>query len=329
MKQIYLFTILGLIFAVALAAMMLFPKQEKFSPIWEIRSVDTVKYSRDNSWEMLNKPEYDEIIDKQVADIAGLGVSHIAIATPYDEQFVPYLKRWVEKARKHKLKVWFRGNFSGWEKWFNYEKISREEHKKLLEQFIVNNPNLFEDGDIFTSCPECENGGPGDPRFTTDVSGHRQFLIEEYQISQNSFQQINKKVIPGYYSMNYDVAKLIMDNKTTQALGGIVAIDHYVADPKKLLEDSKQIAQTSGGRVVLGEFGAPIPDINGAMNEAQQAQWINEAFEEIKKAPEIVGVNYWVNIGGSTKLWDEDGKRRQAADVVRNFFTLTKPISPR
>lgn len=325
MKKIYLFAVIAFIFVLALG-FMVYKEQGKVAPLWEVRAVDTVKYSRDNSWEMLTKPEYDEVIDKQTADIASLGVSHIAIATPYDKQFLPYLKRWVEKARKHKLKVWFRGNFSGWEKWFEYKAISREEHKRLLAEFILNNPDLFENGDIFTSCPECENGGPGDPRFINDVPEHRQFLIEEYKISEDSFRAINKNVTSGFYSMNYDVAKLIMDKPTTEALGGIVAIDHYVKDPKKVAEDAKKIAQQSGGKVILGEFGAPIPDIHGNMNEVQQAQWIEEALNEVRNTPEIIGVNYWVNIGGSTKLWDEDGKRRKAADTIGKFFNATRRV---
>lgn len=328
MKSKYLF-LAAVIFLISIFFIVFLVSKEMDNvvPLWEIRSIDTVKYSRDNSWEMLNKPEYDEVIDKQVADIAGLGVSHIAIATPYDAQFAPYLRRWVEKARKHNLKVWFRGNFSGWEKWFNYEKITREEHKKLLTEFILNNPDLFEDGDIFTSCPECENGGPGDPRFINDAPEHRHFLIEEYQISKDLFQKINKKVTPGFYSMNYDVAKLIMDRETTAALGGIVTIDHYVKDPKAVAKDAKAIADTSGGKVILGEFGVPIPNIHGDMTQAHQSEWINQALEEVKNTPEIIGVNYWVNVGGSTSLWDDDGKRRAAADIISKFYTSTKRIN--
>ncbi len=301
----------------------------KKEPYWEFRSVDTVKYSRDVAGQMIDKPEFDSVINEQVADIASLGATHIAIATPYDKGFIPFLERWVRAAREHKLKVRFRGNFSGWENWFGYDRITREEHKKLLKEFIENNPGLFEDGDIFTSCPECENGGPGDPRLNGDPEGHKQFLIEEYQISIESFGKIGKKVNSGFYSMNYDVAKLIMDKPTTKALGNIVVIDHYIKDPVKVTKDAQSIAATSGGKVVLGEFGAPIPDIHGDLSEEDQAKWIEEGLSAASKASEIIGVNYWVNVGGSTRLWNDDGTRRKAADVVKNFFTAVKPISPR
>lgn len=301
----------------------------KKEPYWQFRSVDTVKYSRDVAGQMIDQPEFDSVINEQVADIASLGATHVAIATPYDQRFVPFLERWVRAAREHNLKVWFRGNFAGWENWFGYDRISREEHKALLKEFIETNPGLFEDGDIFTSCPECENGGPGDPRLNGDPEGHKKFLIEEYQISIESFGKIGKKVNSGFYSMNFDVAKLIMDKATTQALGNIVVIDHYIKDPVKVTRDAQWIASTSGGKVVLGEFGAPIPDIHGNLSEEEQAKWIENGLSAASKAPEIIGVNYWVSVGGSTRLWNDDGTRRKAADVVKNFFTAVKLISPR
>ena len=101
----------------------------------------------------------------------------------------------------------------------------------MVERFILENPEIFEDGDIFTSCTECENGGPGDPRATGDITGFRNFLIEEYQVTKDAFEKINKKVDSNFYSMNGDVAYLIMDKDTTEKLGGVVVMDHYVERP--------------------------------------------------------------------------------------------------
>src|SRR5581483_10587790 len=146
-------------------------------------------------------------------------------------------------ARHHNLHVWFRGNFSGWEGWFNYPSINRATHQEKIAGFITAHPDLFADGDIFTACPECENGGPGDPRQTGDVAGFRQFLIDEYRATQEAFASINKKVQSNYDSMNYDVAMLVMDKETTAALGGIVVIDHYIADPSGYRYDIEQIEE--------------------------------------------------------------------------------------
>ncbi|MDP3888564.1 MAG: hypothetical protein Q8Q24_00825, partial [bacterium] len=96
--------------------------------IMEFKSIDTMKYSRDIAREKLNDPSFDKVIDTQVKNIADTGATHVAIATPYDEEFLPILKRWVSSARKYNLKVWFRGNWSGWEGWFDYPKIDRSTH---------------------------------------------------------------------------------------------------------------------------------------------------------------------------------------------------------
>jgi len=287
---------------------------------WEVQAIDTMKYSRDLSREKINDKGFDAIIDQQVKNIAEVGATHVAIATPYDEEFVPMLKRWVSAARKYGLKVWFRGNWSGWEKWFGYPSITREEHLKKTKDFILANADIFKDGDIFSSCPECENGGPGDPRSNGDLLGHRAFIISEYQAAKSAFQKIGKNVKADYFSMNGDVARLVMDKETTKALDGIVTIDHYVKTSERLVNDIKSLAAESGGRIVLGEFGAPIPDIHGEMTEAEQARWINGNLSALVGISSLEGVNYWVNVGGSTELWDSNGKARAAVSEIKKFY---------
>ncbi len=291
------------------------------APIWwTVQSVDTMKYSRDLTAEKLEDASFDAVIDEQVHNIAKTGATHIGIATPYDEKFVPMLSRWVAAARKYNLHIWFRGNFSGWEGWFGFSKISRDEHARLTKQFILNHKNLFEDGDYFTACPECENGGNGDPRMNGDAEGHRLFLIREFNVANEAFASIGKRVSPALHSMNYDVAKLIMDKPTTRALGGIVAIDHYVQSPIKLAKDVREIAEYSGGSVFLGEFGAPIPDIHGKLSDEQQAVWLQDALNGLINEPSLIGLNYWVNVGGSTELWSENSAK-PAVNTLTTFYT--------
>lgn len=290
--------------------------------LWNFQSIDTMKYSRDIARERLRDTGFDAVIERQVKAIADTGATHIAIATPYDGEFVPFLRRWVAAARTHGLKVWFRGNFAGWEKWFEYPSISREEHLKKTEGFIIAHPDLFQDGDAFSSCPECENGGPGDPRQTGDVFGHRAFLIAEYQMMQGVFKKINRNVRANFFSMNGDVARLVMDKETTKALGGIVTIDHYVKTHEQLAKDVEAIAKNSGGKVVLGEFGAPIPDIHGALSEIGQKQWIAQVLELLETSPDVEGVNYWLSVGGSTELWSKQGVPRPAVATLTDYFKL-------
>lgn len=309
-------------FAVAAPVKATTPTEPTTPTWWNFQCIDTMKYSRDRAREFLGNPKLAATnIEWQTAEIAKTGATHIAIATPYDEEFIPILTKWVEEARKHNLKVWYRGNWSGWEEWFGYARIGRAEHLTKTAAFITAHPELFEDGDYFTACPECENGGPGDPRRTGDAAGHKKFLIDGHNLAQKSFAQIDKKVDTTLNPMNGDVARLIMDKETTKALGGVVSIDHYVKDPQKLADDIIALANQSGGTVVLGEFGAPIPDINGSMTEAQQAAWIEEALAKIVGIPSLTGMSYWTNVGGSTQIWNSDGSPRAAVQMVTAVFT--------
>lgn len=287
---------------------------------WQVRSIDTMKYSRDVSRQVISDPSLTSVINQQVSQIAATGANYVAIGTPYDDEFLPVLNLWVNAARRNHLHVWFRGNWSGWEGWFDYPKIDRAEHLQKTQQFILNHPDLFQDGDIFSACPECENGGPGDPRMTGDVEGHRKFLIDEYNVTKAAFTKINKNVASNYDSMNGDVARLIMDRETTKALDGIVVIDHYVKTPEQLTSDIESIAQQSGGKIILGEFGAPIPDIHGDMTEEEQAAWLHDVFNHLINNNVLIGVNYWTNVGSSTALWKDDGTPKQAVEEIKKVF---------
>ncbi|MEK9200757.1 MAG: hypothetical protein AAB909_02150 [Patescibacteria group bacterium] len=307
--------------------------------LWSIQSVDTMKYSRDVARIEEKNNNFDSEIDRQISDIKDLGATHVAIATPYDDEFIPYMTRWINSTRKHGLKVWFRGNFSGWENWYSYPDITMAEHIQKTQKFILKNPHLFVDGDIYSPCHECENGGPGDPRQTGQVQEYRDFLISEYQVTRDSFKKINKQVPSNYFSMNLDVAKLIMDKKTVRALDSVIVLDHYIPTPKELIQDVKTIARQTGASIVLGEYGVPIPDIHGEMSPSQQAVWLQEAMSGLVEIPELVGLNYWVNMGSSTEIWDvTTHQKKPAAAVLAQYYfphivegiiknTLDRPVT--
>jgi hypothetical protein len=111
-----------------------------------------------------------------------------------------------------------------------------------------------------------------------------------------------------------------MDPLTTKKLGGVVTLDHYVADPARLATDAAKVAQASDGRVVLGEFGAPIPDIHGQLTDQQQATWLDAALEAVVNEPSVTGMNYWTSFGGSTALWRDDETAKPAVQVIKKYF---------
>lgn len=292
---------------------------ENASHFWKFQSIDTMKYSRDAS----RDPDIFTKIPSIVKNVADLKASYIAIDTPYDEQFYPVLRAWVQESRKYNLHIWFRGNFSGWEGWFNYPKFTdASQHHAMTRQFISGHPELFQDSDIFTPAPEPENSDLINPwKSPENVDKYNRFLVDSYKACVESFQQINKHVYCGYFSMNADTAKNILTESTVQKIGNIVVIDHYVDSPETMANDIDFLHKKYNAKIVLGEFGAPIPDINGTMTADQQAAFIDSLLQVFYKKREVIlGLNYWVITGGSTALINDDGTSRPAAAIIQKYY---------
>ncbi len=76
---------------------------------WSIRSVDTMKVSRDT----LKRPLTDRAIAAVVALDARLRLTHVTADVYYDDP--AYLGRWVRAIRAAGLRVWFRSHWYAWE----------------------------------------------------------------------------------------------------------------------------------------------------------------------------------------------------------------------
>jgi hypothetical protein len=35
---------------------------------------------------------------------------------------------------------------------------------------------------------------------------------------------------------------------------------------------------------------------------------------------EVIGMNYWTNVGSSTQLWDDKGNPRSAVEIVKKYY---------
>lgn len=286
---------------------------------WPVTSVDTMKYSRDISRE----PDVIARIPGFVDAVAKLKPSYIAIATPYDEEFYPVLSTWVREARKHNIKIWFRGNWSSWEGWFGYKKFSDyTEHHTKTAGFIRSHKELFADGDIFTPAPEPENGGLGDPRGSKEkTEKFRQFLITSYNSCVEAIKDIDVDVTCGYFSVNGDIAREILTEEVVHKTGGVVVIDHYVKTPGKLVDDVDTLAKKYNAIIVLGEFGAPIPDIHGTMSESEQSKYVADVLSGLLRlGNKVGGVNYWTAFGGTTKLLENNLTMRPVAHTLAMFY---------
>lgn len=292
---------------------------EKLS-IFPYTCIDTMKVSRDRARELNNNPEAERIIDNQIHLIKSMGANCVAIATPYDEEFLPYMKQWVDEARRQGLSVWFRGNWSAWEEWFDYrEEMTPEMHMQKTTEFIRSNPDLFQPGDIFSPIVEPENGGP-----FKNGDRHRplqQFIQREQEAVQNAFRDIGVPVHTNWISMSGGVARSTMDQRTVDALGGLVTLDHYVSHPDSMREYIDYFHTPFNAQIVFGEFGAPIPDLNGEMDEKEQAEFVDALLWELfLERDKIEGVNYWTLSESSTALINGINRERLVTNIIRKYY---------
>lgn len=289
--------------------------------LWKYQIIDTMKTSRDQTLYKMNDREFDNEIRKELKQIKSLGATHVAIDGAYDRKYLPWLKRWVNIAREEQLNIWFRGNFSGWHGWFTPKTLSREQHKRAVEQFITDNPDLFENGDSFTACPECESGGEGIPITEDEIKEFRKFMLDEYDIVNNAFKEINKKVHTNWLSINPDVAKRVYDEETVKQIGKLLTLDYFVRDVSQLQEGLDYFkSRFPDSQILIGEFGAPIPEINGAMTEEQKANFIEQVLMYLANRNDILGVNYWVSSASTTELLDTNLEKNKSGKVIERFF---------
>ncbi len=289
---------------------------------WNYQCIDTMKSSRDMARSMMGSTGAQNQITTQIVAIKNLGANCVAIDTPYDSEFLPILTLWVTTARQYNLHIWFRGNFSSWEGWFDYPtNMTTLQNLQDTKSFILRNPQLFQDGDIFTEAPEAENGGPFLNKESSSIAPYRQFLIDEYQNENDAFSQIHKSIVTNWFSMSGGWAKAVLDKPTIDAIGDNVTIDHYVKSPSEMCDYISYFNNTFHSKVTLGEFGAPIPDINGDMTDAQQADFVSKLFTCLyHDKNDISGINYWDIMYGSTALLSDNGAAKPVDQVIKNYY---------
>ncbi len=294
---------------------------------WEYQCIDTMKYSRDTARAWNGKQgELVKLVDKQMDTIVSLGANCVAIGTPYDEEFVPFMKIWLASARERNLKIWFRGNLSAFEGWFDYPKIKNfDEHHSKVFSFITTHPELFESEDIFTPSPETENTILKGGWSKENTSYLNTFLIDSYSNCNQAFSKISKKVNCGYFSSNGDVALKVLTQKTIDSTGGIVVIDHFVNTVNRMETDIKKLHDLRSSFVAIGEFGAPIPDINGKLSDEEKMQLIEGFLNVFYRQRKIVkAVNYWTLTDGSTALYSDDlTKASSAIGSIKKYYKPT------
>jgi hypothetical protein len=311
---------------------------------WHINSVDAQITSR--YWDQSSIK-----IANEVASIAALGVNYIAIAAPYNRP--KYFKAWADAIHAAGLKVWYRANWNGWEGqngWTPY--MSTSEYLTRTYKFIIDNPTIFQSGDMFSVCVEPNNANDaGNPAFKTsgsfDITKYNQFLKDQVRYANKAFSDAS---ITGVHTWAtcpslslIDLAGQILDSgdagnvsgihdsDVTTYFGGRVAIDHYLNSnirktnsywTKYSSDLDKVHTAFPNAKIMIGEWGYHTETDYG---EQEQHDVYDQVSTILRTKPYVIGVNFWNHMAQpqSSLFTDSAGNigvGRMAIEAVKRAF---------
>jgi hypothetical protein len=227
-----------------------------------IRGVDFMKNTKDTT---KNQPSDASIVNYCEFAYRNLNLTHGALVFPidplswYPSGYVPAprpiiecYQKWVDELRKRHIKVLHRAVSFGMEGREGFlwrvgsnrfpagnvaavlSGADRNNWLGVMYDFIVNNPNLFADGDIWAPFPERTEGIFDQPSGihsfldpNTLPGSYAQFFQDVKTVSDAAFASIGKSLLTGHTADNYSEVRsqYIFQSRYTQA--GIVPFDYY------------------------------------------------------------------------------------------------------
>lgn len=301
-----------------------------------VRSVDTQVVSK--HW----KGVTEEMVRDQITAIKSLGVNYVAIGTAYDE--LEDMRKWTTEIHRQGLHVWFRSHWLEWEGDNGRPAtMTPDAYLDRTEQFILANPDLFQEGDAFTVAVEAEQAGVGPGKRFLNWDEYKKFLLLEISTSNKAFKRIgmDKKVYTNWLSMNGWVAQNVITPELAKAFG-LITVDHFSpqsdtigtfdapeAIANRMSEDLDAMYLRLKVPIYLGEWGYQI---NQETTEDHQAAVAEAVLSKLVVKPYLVGMNYWVHMGHYSRLFNDQGGKivheRAVAGVVRYFFTDGQSAQP-
>jgi hypothetical protein len=291
---------------------------------WSINSVDFQVVAKSNTW---NQDQTKRRNEYQAAK--NLRPTHVAIAVPYDN--LTKYTNYVADARNKGLKVFHRPHWNAWEGDNAISAgLSRQDYLTGAYLFIIGNPDLFEDGDMFGMCVEPSNANNhGNYTFRTpetsegdfDIAKYNQFLKDQVRYANAAFAAIGKRVYTFPVSPSLSLLNLagqVLDSSDAgdsdglgnadivAFFGGILTIDHYLSDSyrsddeygAKLSSDLDKIHTAFPDcRIMIGEWGYHLTT---TVSDQEQYDVFREALEVFASKDFIIGVNCWVHMGSNT-----------------------------
>lgn len=305
------------------------PKIQADGYHFRIRSIDTQVVSK--HWAGVSA----EMIKEQVSAIKSLGANYVAIGTPYDE--VDDMRMWVREIHAQGMHVWFRSHWLEWEGDNNRPAImTPDQYLEKTSQFILDNRDLFAEGDAFTVAVEAEQAGVGPGKRFLNWEEYKQFLLLEITVANNSFKKIemDRKIHTNWLSMNGWVAQNVITPELAKQIG-LITVDHFSpqSDTIGVFDSPDRIAKMMSSDldsmysrlnvpIFLGEWGYQI---NQESDEEHQKAVAEAVLSKLVVKQFLIGVNYWVHMGHYSRLFNDNGgmitRERSVANTVRYFYT--------
>lgn len=332
-----------------------------------ISSVDVMKYTKDRVTNQMTSSEVNAVV---AAIMDNIHPEYISISVPLDDdadyppQSKPYplsvqkyTKLWTDAIRNHGAKVIFRGTWSGIEGIYSFPKkigihrfpagtaasAAMDGQTTWLGktyQFIINNPELFADGDIWAVLPERTEGIFADATSFLGYDGqdiqktYPQFFLDLNTVSDSAFAKIGKRVRTGMSANNFSEVKSGWLDQRVYDASGFIVIDHYgvTHTPEEMEADITNAYNKYKKPVFLQEWGDYW---NRELGDSKRQIYLQEmyaVFKRLADAKILIGFNYWGGwINNAEGIVEKDGDRyviNSRGLLLADFFASLKQVNP-
>lgn len=296
------------------------------------KSVDIMKLSKDN---VLN-PLSDTYMRIVAQNLRMSGLSHISISVPLD--YPDYAKRWAQAIHGFGLKVLHRGTWNAIEGLYGVEKavgMNRPPDTinywvSKTREYILSNPTLFEDGDLWGPLPErTENIFQDETSFLPyDEPGIQANYVDFFNRLVDdckvAFEQIGKQVKIGFTANNYSEVASGWIYQSFFDKAGITCVDHYgvTHTPSEMDGDLRGIYASKVKPVFLQEWGNYWN--NGDIHDA----WaMFDTLTILANDGVLVGFNYWGGWPGNPEsILNPDFSLNDKGKLLGEYFSNVVPV---
>lgn len=255
--------------------------------------------------DLVNNPLSDSDILKVVQSVKATNATHIAISVPLD--FPDYAKKWCNVAHANGLKVIHRGTWSAIEGIYNFTKAVGANRPadtinhwvNITASYIVANPELFADGDLWAVLPERTEGIFQDATAFLPAplpDNYTAFFNALVDASEAAFAQVGKKVLVGFSANNWTEVNSGWIGQGFFDRARITCVDHYGTDhlPASMYTELKAVYDKHLYPVFLQEWGNYWN--NGSLSDAVS---MFDTFDKLAADKILVGFNYWGGWSGN------------------------------